>query len=518
MDDAVNEREELPVSSTMVDSTPKPEEDGSTREDASQAPSDHPEENEDNVGADESTLTRRLRPLRTAARKTSEDDTNSTGAKYSCSIATQRDDSLTLKALTDYLSSYEPNFHLDEDAIAVRMIKTDVAATDRMKRRAEDDPYFSSDDDYDEYDEELGETSGAPTQGRQFGVYGGIGTGGAAYEREENYILKEDFFKETISKIREIHRRQTKKEYGVGHHANLLDKRTINIIRHAMGIGGVGREIVGKKGLKTLIHSQVNTENALSENTREKGVEEDDIPDLPPTSNSSGIPNDNKEFDHGGADDSILYADGHVRKPRRLTRGMARDTRIKRREKREVRANRGIGALLFALDSLEEDESFKKIKQEKEGSGSRDAKKSLPLKITVKLGKSKKPEGKRKQKELIASKTKKNPKDSEQDGKTSKSQLLAVVPVDSSSKDGRKRKRGSSVSENSASSDSNFDSKVVKVLLTLSGKPYTKKEKRKSIADTSQPKDATKRKYKRKSSVRPSCQSMSISLFIASFS
>jgi hypothetical protein len=197
---------------------------------------------------------------------------------------------------------------------------------------------------------------------------------------------------------------------------------------------------------------------------------------------------------------------------------MARDTRMKRREKREVRANRGIGALLFALDSLEEDESFKKIKQEKEGSGSRDAKKTLPIKITLKLGKSKKPEGKRKQKELFASKPEKKSKDSKQDGKMSNSQLLAVVPVDSSSKDGRKRKRGSSVSENSVSSDSNFDSKVVKVLLTLSGKPYTKKEKRKSIADTSQPKEATKRKYKRKSSVRPSCQSMSISLFIASFS
>jgi hypothetical protein len=400
------------------------------------------------------------------------------------------------------------------------MIKTDVAATDRMKRRAEDDPYFSSDDDYDEYDEEPGETPGAPTQVRQFGANGGIGTGGAAYEREENYILKEDFFKETMSKIREIHRRQTKREYGVGHHANLLDKRTINIIRHAMGIGGVGREVVGKKGLKTLIHSQVNTESVLSENTREKGGEEDDIPDLPPTSNSNSpsIPNDNKEFDYGGADDSISNADGNVRKPRRLTRGMARDTRMKRREKREVRANRGIGALLFALDSLEEDESFKKIKQEKEGSGSRDAKKTLPIKITLKLGKSKKPEGKRKQKELFASKPEKKSKDSKQDGKMSNSQLLAVVPVDSSSKDGRKRKRILSVSENSGSSDSNFDSKVVKVLLTMSGKSYTKKEKRKNIAHTNQIKETTKRKYKRKSSVRPSCQFMLISLFITSFS
>ena len=182
----------------------------------------------------------------------------------------------TLERLKDYLRSEKMRDTLDEDAIAVRILRTDRAASDRARF------HYDLCEDSEEEDDDI------EIANRR------------AYQDAEEYTLALDFYKKTVAEA------QSETADVV------MDKRTLNWLRKAMGL---------------------HRRNDMWETTG----------------------------NHRGADKSHELSEeseeetGTKGRPRRLTRSIVRSTRIKRREERVSRENRGLDALVSAVTELEGD-------------------------------------------------------------------------------------------------------------------------------------------------------------------
>jgi len=102
----------------------------------------------------------------------------------------------TLKRLKTYLQSEKMNDNLDEDAIAVKILRTDRATSERV--RFLHDPYADSDEEEDTPDQ--------------------------SYQAAEEYTLALDFYKRTIAEC------QAERPNAP------MDKKTLNWLRKALGL------------------------------------------------------------------------------------------------------------------------------------------------------------------------------------------------------------------------------------------------------------------------------------------
>lgn len=177
----------------------------------------------------------------------------------------------TLKMLKSYLQ-LDQGEYLDEDAIAVRMLRTDRVTSERIRF------YYaygdSEEDDDDDDDAALRR----------------------AYQAAEDYTLALDFYKKAVADTQ------------AANPNSVIDKRTLNWLRRAMGL---------------------HRHNDLWETTPGHLAEQSDESD-----------------DEAGSQGP---------KPRRRTRGMARSTRIRKREQRVTRENMDLDALMMAVTDLEKE-------------------------------------------------------------------------------------------------------------------------------------------------------------------
>ena len=175
----------------------------------------------------------------------------------------------TLAMLKSYLQSHQGEY-LDEDAIAVRMLRTDRVTSERIRL---DYPYGGSEEDEDD-DAALRR----------------------AYQAAEDYTLALDFYRKVVADTQTANPRTA------------LDKRTLNWLRKAMGL-----------------HHHKDLWETTPSHLAEQSEGSDD------ETGSQGL------------------------KPRRRTRGMARSTRIRKREQRVTRENMCLDALMMAVTDLEEE-------------------------------------------------------------------------------------------------------------------------------------------------------------------
>jgi hypothetical protein len=180
----------------------------------------------------------------------------------------------TLKMVKSYLQSDQGEY-LDEDAIAVRILRMDRVTSERV--RFHHDPCEDSEEEND-----------AASALRK------------AYQAAEEYTIALDFYKKVVAGVQEKNPDTP------------LDKRTLNRLRKAMGL---------------------QNRNDLWETTAGQQGEKSDESD----------------------DDAGSQPSKKGPKPRRLTRGMARSTRIRKQEERVTRENMDLDALMSAVMDLEEE-------------------------------------------------------------------------------------------------------------------------------------------------------------------
>jgi hypothetical protein len=176
--------------------------------------------------------------------------------------------------LKSYLQSNQSEY-LDEDAIAVRILRIDRVASERVRFHH----------DLCEDSEEENDAASALQK---------------AYQAAEEYTLALDFYKKVVADVQEKNPDTP------------LDKRTRNWLRKAVGL---------------------QNRNDLWETT---------------TAGQQG-----ERSDESDDDDAASQPFEKGPKPRRLTRGMARSSRIRKQEERMNRENMDLAALILAVTDLE---------------------------------------------------------------------------------------------------------------------------------------------------------------------
>jgi hypothetical protein len=246
--------------------------DGGDQEDEERAEDDdndddHDDDDDDNQDEDENDDDNAsLGTTQTAGSHTQDEADNGSREAMHKSISSHLPDHLdedTLEGIKSYLKDFQVRTPLDEDEIAMLMVKAD--------RNVEQRARYNANPLDEEVDEELLQKD--------------------LYKEEEEYLVGHDFMKEMAAKLNENRKRG----------AN-VDKKTLNWVKRAAGLN--------RKDYHTP-HSAMR---------------------------------DDGESDEGGVKKVV---------PRRYTRGMARTTRIKKKEEFIFKDTLGIKSLLKAIEDME---------------------------------------------------------------------------------------------------------------------------------------------------------------------
>jgi hypothetical protein len=211
----------------------------------------------------------------------------------------------TFQVLKHYLESTELLEPLNEEEVANRMVKTNKIAMERARYQGNHQMLWENQSDCDDPDDELD-------------FYR------EAHRQEEEFGLANDFFKHVVTdvnqqlKTKETQQPQQKQRPSSSSSSLAkLDKKTVNWLKRSLGLER-------SDDLWFLaVPSKHNTENVEYDSDH-------------PTNNNDDLIEQRKVA------------------ARRLTRGVARSTRIKRRQERDMRDNIGLQGLLQAIDELEE--------------------------------------------------------------------------------------------------------------------------------------------------------------------